>query len=1065
MINSDFLNALNLREYGKKALVCIGAAVALCSCGPRQHLPDPQPALQPAAAKRQAVTLKVIDVMARSNRIPEIRKVEAPSLCSGNKAVGFRSRLFDSDEACEIFVDGKQVGIGKASGGEIALRFDKVAGTITSTGADRSYTLRPLGDGRVAFDWEASKGGFSFCFYLSGAYYRRAGVACDGAAIQLLPLDALSSSPKLLKALKGPARIEVAPGKPLEAIAVETGTGCAVSLSESKGQLWIAISSPESKGSFTLDLGASAVTDVAAPPAIAGVDFWASDRIHVPAPTTRNLMPNPSFEQGLRYWKWYGGGGKYVPSETPAYSIADDAKFGARSLFIQPAGGSFPIISSYIPVDKGRDYTISFYAKAAKPGASLVLGLTFKDSHVLSTEWKRYSLTVKPDKPVLSLLLCAASCPIWVDGIQVEEAATPTDYVGPEVEGRLLTADPDGMLALGQKPDARFQLSGKPGLKGELELSIRDFYREEQFRKKYHFALGPDGLATLPLPLDAKALGTGVFVLRADYRLEGKAVFSDYYRFSIMNFLENKHATKNLFGNNLGGMRKPRSGDEARNYMRWGWGATSYCFDERLEQQYRISSFTETIYAFLTPEERPDYCAALGWWGPMGGKPANASAWTEFTPERVQRIEDICYAVVKRNPKVPVWAPSCEVEGQTPLIRAGNFDEWAKFQAAAFRGIKRANPKAVAMPDTGTSGLNRLRGFHEQEGYMRSTQGLAKWDALGAHPYGTVDGTRGLDDFDATNAQFIEMMAKYGYADTPIYYTEGSPCGPYFIPEWGTGRDGSEYWGVSPTYDSGWEEYIHASLVARLYLICLKYWPKVQTFTLWFSNPYLDMDFAPYFTCMVPNTLGHLLPNPRYKADFRPVGGIRGYAFEDGMGNGLVAVWCVLDKVDNGLDRGPEMLVKFDGGVPEFIDLMGKVRQPLTKGGVTSVQLTSAPLFLRCPAAGLDKLLKDLNAAQIVGAGSALKVDVQPTAAGQVEAVLANQTTAALSGKLVVGGETRPFEIPPKSKVAVPVPGGTGAAPGKLDTWRKSLAVEFANGKREEMIWDLTYFYVPRTAS
>nr|MCR5839032.1 hypothetical protein [Kiritimatiellia bacterium] len=40
------------------------------------------------------------------------------------------------------------------------------------------------------------------------------------------------------------------------------------------------------------------------PPSVRGIDFWAHDRLHVPLTPTRNLLPNPSFESGLRYWRF-----------------------------------------------------------------------------------------------------------------------------------------------------------------------------------------------------------------------------------------------------------------------------------------------------------------------------------------------------------------------------------------------------------------------------------------------------------------------------------------------------------------------------------------------------------------------------------------------------------------------------------------------------------------------------------------------------------------------------------------------------------------------------------------
>lgn len=1052
-----------------------------------EGLPDPQPPFQIKDGKRQAVALKTYDVVARSNKVKVVKTVEAAALCSGNKQLVYRSQLHDADDIFSIFVDDKSIGTGKvffmepAKGAVAELKVDKAKQTITSIQeyvvsagktAKLAHTLRPLGDGRIAVDWawdSPTEAGLAFCFFINGSHYRGGSVTCNDAPLALTPLDGLSATARLLQKVEGPARIVVAPDKPLASFGVEVGQGYTVTLMEQGGtgdptlRIWLHAGKTANKGSFVVDLGVTAVKDASAPPPIGKIDFWASDATHVPAPTTRNLKANPGFEQGLRYWTWWFGGGKYVPSNTPAYSISNDARFGKKSLLVRKEGGGMAIMSLPIPVEKDADYTVSFYAKGEQDKSSFCLGVQsalrtdgskmgwqqgFKYRHDLTRDWQRYTFTFKSDTAAIALLIGPGGSPVWVDGIQVEKGTVATDFTAPEVEGLLRTSDPDCMVQAGQKINASFELAGNPNASGDVRLSVLDYYREQRFQKRFAFTLGKDGTATMPLPLDALKLGTGVFVVRADYALPGKPPYSDYYRFSVVDFLENKHATKNLFGN-LFTMRHPRAADLGRNFMRWGFGSTSYSYEDRATNDYRIDNFSETIYSHLTPDQHDDYFAAM-------------EKWTEFTPERIKRIEDICADVVKRNPTVPVWAPTCEVEGKTPLVIAGNYDEWAKFQAAAFRGIKRSNPKAIVLPDTGTSGLNRLRGFREQEGYLRSTQGLAKWDAMAAHPYGSMDGTCGHDDLDDTTARFIELMAKYHYGpETPIYYSEGFNLTDTRIPEWGSGGAYDNYGAGRASYDSGWREFVQAAWVARTYLICLKYWPRVSTFNIWVSAPCVDMDFAPLFLTQVPNTLGHLLGNPRYKADIRPTGGVRGYAFEDEQGRGLAAIWCAMDQVDNGAARGPEMRARFGDQLPEFIDLMGNSRQVKPKDGEVSIQLTPAPLFLRCPAGGLPALLKALDAARILGAGSALSVDAQPQPDGRMELVLTNQTSSAMAGKLTVSGEQRPFDVPARGKTSTVVPGSGGTAPGKLHTWRKGISVEFEGGRKSESLWDTEYFYVP----
>ena len=74
-------------------------------------------------------------------------------------------------------------------------------------------------------------------------------------------------------------------------------------------------SSLDARNKVIIAQGESAVARSDAPPVAEGNDFWAQDALHVPKLPTRNLFPNPSFEQGLRYWRWWSGGATYTRSE------------------------------------------------------------------------------------------------------------------------------------------------------------------------------------------------------------------------------------------------------------------------------------------------------------------------------------------------------------------------------------------------------------------------------------------------------------------------------------------------------------------------------------------------------------------------------------------------------------------------------------------------------------------------------------------------------------------------------------------------------------------------------
>ena len=650
---------------------------------------------------------------------------------------------------------------------------------------------------------------------------------------------------------------------------------------------------------------------------------------------------------------------------------------------------------------------------------------------------------------------------VLLDGLQLEEGSVPTEFVAPEIEGLLTTSDPDNALAVGAPLKAVFELYGKPDAKGEVELAVTNYYREKLYDTKVKFALDKDGVGRIELPWESGKLGTGVFVVQADYHLDSGAALRDYYRLSIMDFLENKHATKDVFGTLcvIAG-QLTRGDDLARNYMRWGFGSATYGMGKEeadLIAKYRIGHYLSIISDLVvTPEDRALATDAQ-------------TKWTEITPEREKQIEDLAYRIATAYPWVKSWAFSTETECRSPLVQKGNFAEWAKVQLATQRGVKRANPNALVLPDGGTSGFGALRGFRETEGYLAATQGKVKWDAIATHPYGNIDGVGGGGDLDVETRRMLDLMKKYGYgAETHLDYTEGFNGSNLLLPEWGLDANGANndvYNNGRPSYDSGWHEYLQAAAIARTYIICLKYWPQVRSFNIWLSRPYLDMYFAPLDACKIPNTLGHLLGNPKFKANIQPVAGIRGYVFEDEQGRGVAAIWCTLDKVDDGLEQGPVIQVKFPGKVPEFIDLMGNSRQVKSKDGNVAIQLSSAPLFLRTAKGGADKLIAALNQSEVEGAGLALKVAIQPTLSGGIEAVLANQTNRPLHGDVIVDKKKTAFDVAAQGRGVYSIQESQGTEPGKLYLWKQTLGVTFAGSRADKVSWDMAYFYVPHTAA
>ena len=1099
----------------KKQLLALALSLAALNLVAQEApLPNPAAPFQVLKGSRLDPLLKV------GAFVRDGKTYDQPSLVIGNKRIGVResSRGFetDSDQVVCLFVDNRQIlsfsfwgaqaesGSGYPfklkEGAQAELKANEADKTITYSkpyvlpgggGATFTYTLKALTGSKVELSWDLgiSQEKLETLPKDFGVGLWMVSPENDGyqpflVNKQPLPLaDASKLTPKEEEIRHGDGlELVYSPEKPLQGFTLSLPEDHSFGLnaaapSHGKKQAGFIIRAGSkarlSHDKVVIDFGEVAEKDAAAPEPVAGIDFWERDRTCVPAPSTRNLMPNPSFEQGLRYWAWWFGGGKYVPSEIPAYSVVDGGKFGRKCLQIQQSQGGQPMQSFSIPLVKDKTYTLSFYAKAEKPNSDIVVGIQspvqgsqfgwqkgLNSHHKLNTEWERKTITFTADQSAISVLIAASSV-ARLDGLQLEEGSAPTEFVAPEIEGFLRTSDPDNALAAGAPLKAVFEMYGKPGAKGEVDLIVTNYYREKVYGTRLKFTLDKEGKMRAELPWESAKLGTGVFIVKADYRMESGATLCDYYRLSIMDFLENKHATKDIFGNLCAAGHVTRGDDLARAYMRWGFGSTTYGMPKDaadLYAKYRIGHYLSIISDLVsTPEDRALSQEAQ-------------TKWTEVTPEREKQIEDLAYRIASAYPWVRSWAFSTETEGRSPMLIKGNYAEWAKIQLAAQRGVKRALPNAIVLPDGGTSGFGALRGARETEGYFAATAGKVKWDAVATHPYGNIDGVMGGGDLDVETTRMLDLMKKYGYgAETPLDYTEGFNINDLFLPEWGLSANGLNndvYNSGRPSYDTGWQEFRQASWVARTYIICLKYWPQVRSFNIWVSRPYLDLYLAPLYACKVPNTLGHLLGNPKFKANIQPAAGVRGYVFEDEQGRGVAALWCTIDKVEEGLERGPVVKVEFKGKkLPEFIDLMGNARKVKAKKGLAAIQLTPAPLFIRTDKGGADKLIAALNGMEVEGAGLALKVNVLPTLGGGIEATLTNQTNRPLKGEVAVGKAKTAFETAAQGEGVYPVAPSQGTDAGKLYPWKQSLDFQFPGGRTDKLPWNMAYFYVPHAAA
>ena len=456
--------------------------------------PDFIPPFEVKEAVRQNPKLEVKSFIDSKTK----RSIVSPSLQVGNKSLTVRE--FDSnrmtgdrDYAISLFLnkryafsflfagsyrnsDGKWVNFTQNYQlDKVKLVYDKSSGTIQWNNpyplpdgriAEFSYRLKSLGNSRIELSWDIgcsekesadfkAKGALiqGCILYFDIPDYRRQTLQINGSPLSYTAESVLKSKDgNRIRIWNGILkRLEFNPASRENGFSITSDSNLRGSATETyawkRTSLSFMLNNGAPRGSLVIDFGAAAVSKSGLPPPVEGNDLWAQDALHLPLSPTRNLFPNPSFEQGFRYWRWQEGGAQYSRSPVKRYAIDSVvAKFGKNSFVFNPAqyGVSAPMSFS-LPGRKGQVYTISFYAKGEKNGASIRFALSSRKQggqfprsyterckpYPLTTEWKRFSTTFTSDGSPVAVVIGANGLggKVWLDGIQYERGNKASEFV------------------------------------------------------------------------------------------------------------------------------------------------------------------------------------------------------------------------------------------------------------------------------------------------------------------------------------------------------------------------------------------------------------------------------------------------------------------------------------------------------------------------------------------------------------------------------------------------------------------------------------------------------------
>ena len=341
--------------------------------------------------------------------------------------------------------------------------------------------------------------------------------------------------------------------------------------------------------------------------------------------------------------------------------------------------------------------------------------------------------------------------------------------------------------------------------------------------------------------------------------------------------------------------------------------------------------------------------------------PYNPKALTNAVPEKVAFIEKAAYeAGMKAAPDDNWWSfyneEDCEIApiryAKTTEERRKACEGWFQYQYACWKGLKKAfderGIKLMYAPTHGSCNYNQEWRREMMDLFMEiaASHGF-RYDFIAIHTYHAVDNSYlGYADRDANAAELLSRMEKLGYGDAPVMFSEGFNILPFFAPRFGAVSGADAYLnGGPPSLDLGWREFLQAGAMARLYIMDLKYWPRVMNSHSWQHRLVADAAMSPFMWNMVSNTLGHLLPSPKFLGDVKR-DGWRAYVFRQDD-HGVAAVWTNERQAELGRKKGMTLSVDLPEDV-RFVDLMGNRRAvpPCAADGSISIPLTPAPLFV-----------------------------------------------------------------------------------------------------------------------
>jgi hypothetical protein len=697
-----------------------------------------------------------------------------------------------------------------------------------------------------------------------------------------------------------------------------------------------------------------------------GVDFWKHNKLKMPNYNlSRNLVQNPGFEEGFKYWTLGPLGLTVDMSEGEFYLLSTDNPYSGN-FCVKLRGSAIQrpskLATFAIPIEKGQDYTISFYAKADQPtrmnfmiwyekwGGDL---FNWKDVQIDGKDWKRYSFTFNSKFACMAFGFGIANQEriVWVDDVQLEKGKL-TDFDKKQNGVCLITGKRGNLVEPGTQKDSFFRLSGQPGAQVEHQYKVEDIFDNVLYQGSKKLTLNKKGMAKVAVSWVPK-LPNGIYSIESNIIADDVPAVRDFDRVVVMPS-STSTPTKNplFFADNISA-RFP-------NWQRRFAMMKYFGMDTILN--FSIPSFDEDKNNFKKAIKK----AGLFQVGCLSSDGYDRFPKTLTEPQKDINLEDVeqhAYTIAKKHSDITAWKTINEPH---TLSNEDDMKAIVKYVEMLSKGAKRLNPEnLVITPDP--ANMYPQYGAKYIDLFLQYGGGEF-CDIIGIHPY---RGRPESPDLDKDIDSFLKMLDRHNVTKD-VWFTEGIYHCNYVLPPYSlnahAGCSSDHFRTGNFSYHIGWGEKISFAYTIRSWIMELKYGDRVKMSVDWVFGQYcvLDYDLTPAVKSFAPNTLKQLICMADYKNDLGFGRDVRGYMFEDDKKRPIAVIWTYNYLIDTGKEKGVDLDIS---KLPADVEIMNCFGAPTARSKDNLLTLNSFPLFIRGKAGSIDELNAAFKQTAIVSEG------------------------------------------------------------------------------------------------